>query len=83
VLEIAEEVSDPRIKLDAIRVANECYKIIMDLCSNASVVEQALKFVQQKTEQLDKIQTIKMLDERIEASEEERVEEETTANGVF
>ena len=82
-LEIAEEVSDPRIKLDAIRVANECYKIIMDLCSNASVVEQALKFVQQKTEQLDKIQTIKMLDERIEASEEERVEEETTANGVF
>jgi hypothetical protein len=42
VLEIAESVSDPRIKLDAIRVANDCYKIIMDLCSNASVVEQAL-----------------------------------------
>ena len=29
--------------------ANDCYKYIMDVCTNAGIVGEALKFVQQKT----------------------------------
>jgi DNA-binding transcriptional regulator LsrR (DeoR family) len=32
-VEISESVPDYRTKLEAIRVVNECYKIVMDLCS--------------------------------------------------
>jgi hypothetical protein len=55
-----------------VAVANDCYKFILDMSTNAGIVSDALKFVTQKTEQLD---TIQKLDERIEKFEEE--EEET------
>ena len=48
----------------------------MDLCTNAGIVSDALKYVAQKTEQVN---TLQKLDERIETMEEE----ETTTNGVF
>jgi hypothetical protein len=38
VLEIAETSSDPRIKLEARRIANDCYRHIMDLTTNGIVV---------------------------------------------
>jgi hypothetical protein len=50
----------------------------MDLCTNAGIVNEALKFVTQKQEQISMLQKI---DERIEAMEEEG--EEITTNGVF
>jgi transposase len=75
-LEIAETASDPRIKLEARRIANDCYKYIMDLTTNGVVITDAIKYVTQKQEQID---TLHKLDERIEASEEET----TTTNGVF
>jgi len=74
-LEIAEAYSDPKIKLEARRTANDCYRYIMDLCTNAGIVSDALKFVQQKTEQIN---TLQKLDERIET-----IEEETTTSGVY
>jgi hypothetical protein len=78
-LEIAENTSDPKIKLEARRIANDCYRYIMDLCTNAGIVNEALKFVTQKQQQID---TLKKIDERIN---NEAVEEETTetTNGVF
>jgi hypothetical protein len=48
----------------------------MDLCTNAGILSDALKFVTQKQEQID---TLKKLDESIETIEEE----ETTTNSVF
>ena len=45
----------------------------MDLCTNAGIASAAMKYVTQKTEQLD---TLQMLYKSIEAVEEERVEEE-------
>jgi hypothetical protein len=48
----------------------------MDLCTNAGIVSDALKFVERKNKQLD---TLKKIDERIE----EEMEEERTTNGVF
>ena len=78
-LEIRESVLDPKIKLEAIRIANECYKFIMEIITNGVVISNAINFVTQKQEQLDKMETIKILDKRIEAIEGE----ETTTNGVF
>jgi IS30 family transposase len=74
-LEIAETVSDPKVKLQARAIANDCYKFILDMTTNAGIVSDALKFVTQRKEQLD---TLQKLDESIEA-----IEEETTTNGVF
>jgi hypothetical protein len=74
-LEIADTAADPRIKLEARRIANDCYKYILDLTTNSAIVTDAIKYVTQKQEQID---TLHKLDERIEAAEEE-----TTTNGVF
>jgi hypothetical protein len=46
----------------------------MDLCTNAGIVSDALKFVTQKHEQIN---TLQKIDERIGE------EEETTTNAVF
>jgi len=77
-LEIRESVLDPKIKLEAIRIANECYKFIMELSTNGMVISDAIKFVTRHKEQLEKIKTINVLDERIEA-----IEEEKATDGVF
>jgi len=80
-LEIAETTSDPRIKLEAMRIANDCYHHIMDLTTNGAIVTDAIKYVTQKQEQID---TLHKLDKRIEATcEEAEQEETTTTNGVF
>jgi hypothetical protein len=79
-LEIAETAADPKVKLQARAIANDCYKYIMDLCSNAGIVSEAIKYVTKKQEQVD---TLQKLDERIEAAEEAEQEETTTTNGVF
>jgi hypothetical protein len=82
-LEIAESSSDPKIKPEARRIANDCYRYIMDLCTNAGIVNEALKFVTRKQEQISMLQK---LDERIEATEEQKEEGEeeiATTNGVF
>jgi predicted transcriptional regulator len=72
-LEIAEAASDPKTKLQARAIANDCYRYIMDLCTNAGIVSDALKFVERKKEQLD---TLRKIDDKIDA-----IEEEATTNG--
>jgi hypothetical protein len=52
----------------------------MELCTNAGIVNEALKFVTQKQE---RISTLQKIDERIEAMEEQGEGEKTTTNGVF
>ena len=37
-LGIAETVTDPRVKLQAHAVANDCYKFILDISTNACIV---------------------------------------------
>ena len=47
-LEIAEKSSDSKIKLEAMKIANDrCYKYIMDLVTNGSVITDAIKHVTQ------------------------------------
>jgi hypothetical protein len=52
VLEIADSTGDPRLKLQASSIANECYRDIMDLCTNGVIITDALKTVNGKTEKL-------------------------------
>lgn len=54
--------------LQAAAIANDCYRYIMDLCTNDGIVSNALKFVERKKEQLD---TLQKIDERIEDMEEQ------------
>jgi hypothetical protein len=44
-LEIAETAADPKTKLQARAIANDCYKYIMDLTTNGVVVTDAIKYV--------------------------------------
>ena len=78
-LEIAETTSDPKTKLQARAIANDCYKYIMDLTTNGAIVTDAIKYVTQKQEQVN---TLHKLDERI-ANLQSMEEETTTHNGVF
>jgi hypothetical protein len=54
----------------------------MDLCTNARIVGNALKFVTQSQHKIDTLQKSGLKDERIEEEAIER-EETTTTNGVF
>ena len=80
--EIGDTASDPKVKLEARRIANDCYRYIMDLCTNAGIVNYALNFVTRKQEQID---TLQKIDKRMQQQQQEQqIEEETTAtNGVF
>src|ERR671925_1902876 len=55
-LEIAETATDPKIKLQARAIANDCYKFIMDMSTNAGIVSDALKFVNQSEKKIDDMQ---------------------------
>jgi hypothetical protein len=75
-LEIANTAGDPRVKLQARAIANDCYKFILDMTTNARIVSDALKYVEKRTEQLT---TMQKLDDKLD----ELAEQETTTNGVF
>ena len=77
-LEIANTVTDPRVKLQARAIANDCYKFILDMSTNAGIVSDALKYVTQKTEQVN---TLQNLDERVEEDIEQQ--EQKTNNVIF
>jgi hypothetical protein len=74
-LEIAERSPDPKIKLEAMKIVNDCYKYIMDLVTNGSVITDAIKHV---TQMQNNINIINRIDKSLETSEEE-----ITTNGVF
>jgi hypothetical protein len=60
VLKIAWDIAsklpqDNRLKLQALSLANDCYKYKMDLLTNASVLSDAIKFVESSK---DKVQAV-------------------------
>ena len=91
-LEIAETTSDPRTKLQARAIANDCFRYIMNLTTNGVVITDAIKFVQTNKEKLTTMST-KEEDNGKESKEpdydndkeqlEEELEEETTTIQVF
>ena len=88
VLEIAETSSGPRVKLEARRIANDCYRYIMDLTTNGIVVTDAIKYVQGKMDHLNTAEKKLLQDihiQRADSLEEEESDsaEGKTTNGVF
>ena len=97
-LKIAESTSDPRTKLQARAIANDCYKYIMDLTTNGVVITDAIKFVQINKEKLS--MSTKEEDkgskeskepdyadgednDHLEEKQEEKTERQETTNQVF
>lgn len=69
---------DSKTRLQALTLINDCNKYKMELSTNGLIISDAIKFLTRQQEQLEKIETIKLLDKRIEA-----IEEEKTTEGVF
>ena len=63
-LVIATTVTDPRVKLQARAIANDCYKFILDMSTNAGIVSDALKYVTQQKEQVNDIAKTRRTDRR-------------------
>jgi hypothetical protein len=57
------------------KIASECYRHMMDLTTNGSIVTDAIKYVTQTQKD---VTVLKRLDENIKADEEEM-----TTNGVI
>jgi hypothetical protein len=70
-LEIANASLDPRVKLQARAIANDCYKFILDMSTNAGIISDAMKYVIRQTEQVNVLQKI------------EQIEEEETTSGIY
>jgi hypothetical protein len=86
-LEIAEGVTDPRVKLEARRIANDCYRYIMDLCTNAGIISDAINYVNNKQEQIHTLQKSEEIKIKTK-TEAEAIDDNTntnsnTTNGVF
>ena len=75
VLEIGEAATDPKTKLQARAIANDCYKFIMEMSTNAGIVSDALKFVNQSQQKINTMQK--------QTAEETETETEEAANGVY
>ena len=65
----AEKTEDKREKIQALSLAKECYSMKMDLLTNATVVDDAIRFVSSQKSK--------------EASEENEAVEQRMANTVF
>jgi hypothetical protein len=57
---------DNRLKLQALSLANDCYKYKMDLLTNASVLSDAIKFVENSRNKLETVNPDTRLEERRE-----------------
>jgi hypothetical protein len=82
----AANTEDKREKIQALSLAKECYSVKLDLLTNATVVDDAIRFVSQKSKENlksysgntdgdDKGSNESDYDEELEKQEEEREEE--------
>lgn len=75
---------DDKTRLQALALANDCYKYKMDLVTNGVVITDAIKFVQQNKEELSKANEDKTdIDSRESGKDKENGSESTTSNKVF
>jgi hypothetical protein len=92
----AANTEDKREKIQALSLAKECYSMKLDLLTNATVVDDAIRFVSQKSK--EKVESTNSNDEddkesnepdydedkdQLEEDQEEEAGEITTANQVF
>ena len=86
----ATNTEDRREKIQALSLAKECYSMKMDLLTNATVVDDAIRFVSQKSEENEKLklsgdkeESNEPDDDEDEGQQEEPKAGEITVNQVF
>jgi hypothetical protein len=83
VLKIAWDIAnklpqDNRLKLQALSLANDCYKYKMDLLTNASVLSDAIKFVESSKDKLEAVSP----DTRQEERREDNITDKNNRNDI-
>src|ERR671934_1539496 len=53
----SQQTQDGREKIQALSLAKECYSMKLDLLTNATVVDDAIRFVSQKSKDNEKLQS--------------------------
>jgi predicted transcriptional regulator len=92
----SQQTEDKREKIQALSLAKECYSMKLDLLTNATVVDDAIRFVSQKSEDNEKLKLGSGKDDEgskeadydedkdpLEEEQEEETGEITTTNQVF
>jgi hypothetical protein len=92
----SQQTEDKREEIQALSLAKECYSMKLDLLTNATVVDDAIRFVSQKSEDNEKLKLGSGKDDEgskeadydedkdpLEEEQEEETGEITTANQVF
>jgi hypothetical protein len=69
---------DNRLKLQALSLANDCYKYKVDLLTNASVLSDAIKFVESSKDKLEAVNT----DTKLEERQEDKITCENNRNDI-
>ena len=59
-----------REKIQALSLAKECYSMKLDLLTNATVVDGAIRFVSQKSKHKEKLKSSSLLEDDKEESKE-------------
>jgi len=54
----AQNTEDKREKIQALSLAKECYSMKLDLLTNATVVDDAIRFVSQKSKDNEKLKSV-------------------------
>jgi hypothetical protein len=70
----AQSTEDKREKIQALSLAKECYSMNLDLLTNATVVDDAIRFV---------LEHSKSKDDMNYHQKERRIEEEKMTNNLF
>jgi DeoR/GlpR family transcriptional regulator of sugar metabolism len=74
-----KEEIDTKEKIQALSLAKECYSMKLDLLTNASVIDDAARFVSEHNNKKEE----KNISSVVAVAKEEEKEEETTTNQVF
>jgi len=73
----SQQTEDKREKIQALSLAKECYSMKLDLLTNATVVDDAIRFVAEKTK--DKLKSSSVTDSNEESKEPDYGEDENSS----
>lgn len=77
----AQNTEDKREKIQALSLAKECYSMRLDLLTNATGVDDAIRFVSRSKEKKESVGYSSTEDDKEEGQEEET--REITTNEIF
>ncbi|MFL6315653.1 MAG: hypothetical protein ACJ73C_02795 [Nitrososphaeraceae archaeon] len=79
----SQQTEDKREKIQALSLAKECYSMKLELLTNATVVDDAIRFVSQKSKEKIGSSDSSNEEDHLEKQEEEAGEIVSTTNQVF